>query len=412
MTYDIAIIGGGPAGMMAAARAGAKGARVILLEKNSDLGTKLLLTGGGRCNLTNDIPDPKDFVARLGKEAKFLLSALHQFGVRETLEFFHSRGLRTKVENNGRVFPVSDRAGDVLQVLIKELKKYQVAVRTKSQVKEIVVEDNKIVKLVLADGEEILARNFIIAAGGQSYPQVGATGDGYQWLAEMGHTIIPTRPSLTPLLVEEGFMKDLEGLSLGEAKLNLYQDAKKIISVTGDIVFTATGLSGPGAQDLSRYINPKDKKDLYLEIDFLAQLESSVLDKQLQEIFRAGKKLAKNSLAGLVPPKAVSVLLELAKIDSEKKSGEVSREERLALAKLLKKFKLKIKGLVGFDRAKVTAGGVALGEIDPRTMRSRMVSNLFVAGELLDLTGPTGGFNLQIAWTTGYVAGESAAGAI
>jgi hypothetical protein len=182
--------------------------------------------------------------------------------------------------------------------------------------------------------------------------------------------------------------------------------------VSGDIVFTSTGLSGPGAQDLSRYIDLKDKKDLFLEIDFLPQIESSALDKKLQEDLSRGKKLVKNTLAGLVPPKFLPVLFLLAKVDPEKKSGLVSRGERLALVKLLKKFRLKIKGLVGFERAKVTAGGVALGEIDPRTMRSRKISNLFVAGELLDLTGPTGGFNLQIAWTTGYAAGESASGAI
>ncbi|MFA5187967.1 MAG: NAD(P)/FAD-dependent oxidoreductase [Patescibacteria group bacterium] len=409
MKYDVSIIGGGPAGLMAAARAAELGAKVILVEKNPGLGVKLLLTGGGRSNLTNNITDPRVFAARLGKNGKFLLAALYKFGVTETLDFFHSRGLLTKVENNNRVFPVSNKAADVLAVFLKELQKYQVVISAKSQVKKIVSQNNKIVKIVLASGREILANNFILATGGKSYPQTGSSGDGYKWLVQLHHTIISPQPCLAPLLVEAAFIKDLEGLSIIGAKLNLYFGAKKIASTSGDIIFTSSGLSGPAALDLSRLIAPEAIKDLYVEVDFLPQLESSFLDKKLQQALACGTKQIKNCLDGLVAPKFKPVLFKLSQIDPAKKSSLISRQERLALVKLLKNFKLKIKALAGFERAMITSGGAVLTEIDPRTMRSEIISNLFICGEILDLAGPTGGFNLQICWSSGYLAGESAA---
>jgi len=409
MKYDIAIIGGGSAGLMAAARAGELGAKVILVEKNPGLGVKLLLTGGGRCNLTNKIEDPRVFVARLGGNGKFLLAALYKFGVTETLDFFHSHGLKTKVENNNRVFPASNKAAAVLAVLLQELQKYQVAIRTSSPVKKIVSQDKKIVKIVLTSGQEILANNFILATGGKSYPQTGSSGDGYKWLAQMSHSIITPRPCLTPLLVGADFIKALEGLSIIEAKLNLYFGAKKIASTSGDVIFTATGLSGPAALDLSRLIDPEAIKDLQVEVDFLPQLEQSALDKKLQQVLTGGTKQIKNSLEGLVIPKFKPILFKLSKINPDKKSNLISRQERLTLVKLLKNFKLKIKALAGFERAMITKGGADLTEIDPRTMHSKIISNLFICGELLDLAGPTGGYNLQICWSSGYLAGESAA---
>ncbi|MCX6743886.1 MAG: aminoacetone oxidase family FAD-binding enzyme, partial [Candidatus Parcubacteria bacterium] len=336
-------------------------------------------------------------------------AAVHKFGVTETLDFFHSHGLKTKVENNNRVFPASNKAADVLDIFLKELQKYQVAIRTKSPVEKIVSQDNKIIKIVLTSGQEILADNFILATGGKSYPQTGSSGDGYKWLAQMSHSIISPQPCLAPLIVEADFIKALEGLSIIEAKLNLYLGAKKIASSSGDVIFTATGLSGPAALDLSRLIDPEAIKDLQVEVDFLPQLETAALDKKLQQVLASGTKQIKNSLDGLVMPKFKPVLFKLSHINPDKKSNLISRQERLALVKLLKNFKLKIKALAGFERAMITSGGAALTEIDPRTMRSKIISNLFICGELLALAGPTGGYNLQICWSTGWVAGEAAA---
>lgn len=393
---------------MAAIRGGQLGAKVVLIEKNFCLGTKLLLTGGGRCNLTNDI-DARTFISQLGKNGKFLFSALHKFGVKETLDFFQSRGLKIKVENNNRVFPASNKAADVLDVLIKELKKNQVEILFSNPVKKIVTQNNKINKIVLADNREILADNFIVATGGKSYPQTGCVGDGYKWLKQMGHSIISPCPSLTPLLLKDNFVKDLQGLCVSEAKLTLFQGVKKVISINGDIIFTATGISGPGALDLSRAISPEAINDLAVEIDFWPQLEISALDIKLQQALASGARQIKNCLGGLVIPKFLPILFKLSKINPEKKSGAISRQERLSLAKLLKNFRLKIRALAGFDKAMITKGGVALAEIDPQTMRSKKISNLFICGEVLDLDGPTGGYNLQICWTSGYVTGESAA---
>jgi predicted Rossmann fold flavoprotein len=408
MKYDIAIIGGGPAGLMASSRAGELGAKVILLEKNPRLGIKLLMTGGGRCNLTNEILDPSAFILRLGTKAKFLFSGLNKFGVKETLDFFHSRGLKTKTEKNNRVFPVSNQASDVLEVFIKELRNNQVEIRTKSQVNKFVTQDNKIEKLVLSDGREILANKYILATGGKSYPGTGSDGDGYKWLEKMGHTIISLQPSLTPLIVEADFIKALEGLSVIGARLNLFQGSKRIASASGDVIFTATGLSGPASLDLSREINSEAINDLYMEVDFLPLLENADLDKKLQQVLATGGKQMKNSLEGLVMPKFKPVLFELSNINPNEKSNRLNRQQRLAMVKLLKNFKLKIKGLAGFDKAMITKGGVALSEIDPKTMNSKIIDNLFICGEILDLDAPTGGFNLQICWTTGFVAGESA----
>jgi predicted Rossmann fold flavoprotein len=408
MKYDIAIIGGGPAGLMAASRAGELGAKVVLLEKNSRLGTKLLLTGGGRCNLTNNISDPAAFISCLGPKAKFLFSGLNKFGVKETLAFFQSHGLKIKVEKNNRVFPVSNSADEVLDIFIKNLRNYQVEIRTKGQVNRFITEDNKIIKLVLSDGREIEADKFILATGGKSYPGTGSDGDGYKWLAKMGHTIIDPQPSLTPLLVEADFIKELEGLSVIGARLTLYQGSKKISSTSGDVIFTSTGLSGPAALDLSRHIDSETINDLDIEIDFLPQLEIPDLDKKLQSVLMTSGKQLKNSLEGLVVPKFRSVLFKLCQIDPNEKSNCINRQQRLAMVKILKNFKLQITALAGFDKAMITKGGLALNEVDPKTMQSKIISNLYICGEVLDLDGPTGGFNLQICWTTGFIAGESA----
>lgn len=409
MKYDIVVIGGGPAGLMAAGRAGELGAHVVLLERNPQLGFKLLMTGGGRCNLTNKIEEPRKLVEKYGVNGKFLFSAFNRFGVNETIEFFEARGVKTKVEANNRVLPVSDRADDVLKALLSYLKKSKVEVRTRVEVKEIIKKSGKIEKIIITDVEEILADKFIITTGGKSYPPSGSTGDGYKWLKKLGHEIIDTKPILTPVVVKDKIVKDLEGLSLKDIKISLFRENKKIESQNGEAIFTKDGLSGPLILDLSRTISRELPAQLKLRLDFFSQLDLEELDKKLQAYFKTdNNKSFKNFLAKLLAPKLVLVILKLSGTDPDKKVNSISREERQKLVRLLKEFDLEVDSLAGYDKAMVTAGGVKLSEVDPKSMRSKLIDNLYLAGEILDLDGPTGGFNLQICWSTGYVAGESA----
>src|SRR3989339_434225 len=393
--YDVAVVGGGPAGMMAALRAGELGARVILLEKNQRLGIKLLATGGGRCNLTNQLEDKKEFAGRLGLNGKFLFSALHRFGPEETMDFFKERGLPLRVEGDKRVFPKSGQAADVLKILSAYLKESKVEVRLDSPVKALVKTGDKIEKIVLAGGGEIRADKYIITTGGRSYPATGSSGDGYEWLKKLGHTVVPVRPALAPVLIKNFFIKNLEGLSLSNIGIGVYAGNKKIIKKIGDLLFTAGGLSGPAILDLSRVLSGLPSGGTEIRLDFFPDLTEDELDKKIQGVFRAGNnKLLKNVLAGLVPARLFSVLADLLKIDGDKPVNTVARPERRRLVELFKNFSLVFNKVAGFDQAMVTAGGLDLKEVDPKTMRSKIVDNLFLAGEILDLDGPTGGFNL------------------
>ncbi|MFZ3072064.1 MAG: NAD(P)/FAD-dependent oxidoreductase, partial [Thermodesulfobacteriota bacterium] len=397
------------AGMMAAGRAGELGARVILLEKNSALGMKLLITGHGRCNITNKIDEPKDMARMYGRNGRFLLPLLYMFGVRDVVDFFESRGVRTKVEKGNRVLCESDRAEDVLGALIKYLNDSQVEVKVNAEVKEVVRKGNLIEKVVLASREEIIADKFIVCTGGKSYPATGSTGDGYGWAKLSGHTIVTPLPSLTPIVLKEGFVKELEGLSLKDAIISLYKDEKKIDSGQGDALFTANGMSGPAIINMSRSMHKALPGKISLKIDLIPDLDFKGLDLMLWNYFQEGaNRLFKNSLDKFVPQKLVPIIAKLSEIDLEKKSGLVTKEERKRLVHLLKEFSLEVKGLAGFDKAVITAGGIELSEIEPKTMRSKLVKNLYFAGEILDLDGPTGGYNLQVCWSTGYAAGQAA----
>jgi flavoprotein, HI0933 family len=407
MIYDIAIIGAGPAGLMAGIRATELGAKVILIEKNKRPGLKLLTTGGGRCNITNAIFNPKEMAEKYGQNGKFLISALNKFGAKEIIDFFNSRGIFTKIEKINQVFPESNRSTEILNTLIDEFKRNGGKLVTEAIVRNIVMENDTIIKVVLNSNEEIEAKKYIIATGGRSYPDTGSTGDAYIWLKKLGHTIITPQPALSPIIVKENLVKKLEGLSLNDVTLNLYDGDKKIKSLTGDIVFTSTGVSGPAAMDLTRYIKGTEK--LSLKIDFLPDYTSEILDEHLRDIFTLhGTKLFRNSLDGLVPPKLQYLLCDILSISPDKKASVINREERKSLINFLKNFNLKIQSIGGYDKAIVTQGGVALNEINPKNMQSKIIPNLFIAGELLDLDGPSGGYNLQICWTTGYVAGEGA----
>ncbi|MDD3007151.1 MAG: NAD(P)/FAD-dependent oxidoreductase [Candidatus Pacebacteria bacterium] len=407
------MVGGGPAGMMAAIAASGAGAKTILLEKNAELGIKLMMTGKGRCNLTNAEKDKRKFLEAFGRNGKFLYSAFNGFGPEETVRFFEERGLETKVERGNRVFPVSDQAGDVRRVLFEEMKKNKVGVCKNAVVSDMTVRENKIVtiKIKSADVEEIAFGNIIIATGGLSYPYSGSSGDGFIWAEKSGHKVIASQPALTPIILKERWVQDLEGLSLKNVKISIYQDNKKQDERLGEALFTDRGMTGPVILDMSKKIGELLKKgEVKIAIDFKPALEFAELDKRVQRDFMENQnRMFKNSLGELLPQKLIPVMIRLSGIDPEKKINLVTKEERKQLLHLLKEMELGVVGLLGFDKAVITSGGVNLREVDPKTMKSKVIDNLYFAGEVLDLDAPTGGYNLQEAWSTGYLAGKSAA---
>lgn len=408
MIYDAIVIGGGPAGMMAAGRAGERGARTLILEKNNQLGLKLLATGHGRSNITNMQADKKETIGVYGKNYKFLFSVFNKFGVLDTINFFNNLGVATKEEDRGRIFPLNDKASDVRGALIKYLKANGAEIRFGAEVKKIEAHDKKITKIILKNGREILSKNFIISTGGKSYAETGSTGDAYKWLADLGHKIITPRPALTPVIVKEKIVKDLEGLSLKDIRISVFENNKKITNRVGEIIFTSDGVSGPAIIDLSERIGALLPAPTFLKIDFKPELESTQLEKKLQTDFhQAHNKMFKNYLIGLVPPKLAPVIIKLSGIDSKKQVNVITKLERQRLVGALKEFTLEIKELKGFNKAMITAGGVDIKEVDPKTMRSKIYKNLYLAGEVLDLDGSSGGYNLQICWSTGFTAGDS-----
>ncbi len=410
--YNTVVIGGGPAGMMAAGRSAERGASVVLVEKNDRLGAKLLITGKGRCNITNTEEDLNKFLSAFGKKGKFLRHSLKRFSNSKVVDFFNTHGCKTVAERGGRVFPESNRAQDVAAVLARYIKKQGVVVKCSSPVKSVITgtkEDHSkcIEKIVLHNKEEICAQNIIIATGGKSYPRTGSSGDAYLWLKKLGHTIVEPKPALTPIICKEPWVKKLEGLSLKNVEVSLWEK-KRITSYFGEALFTGNGLSGPTVLNLSNAIGQNEKRVLKVRIDFKPALDHPTLDKRIQRDFLAQKnRQFKNCLHMLLPRKLIPVIVDLSGIDPDKRINEITRKERKHLVMLFKEFELSVKGLVGFEKAIITAGGVDLSEINPKTMQSKLVDNLYVAGEVLDLDGPTGGYNLQAAWSTGFAAGDA-----
>ena len=404
--FDVAVIGGGPAGMMAAGKAAENGASVVIIDRNKTLGRKLLITGKGRCNITQAQFDSKEFIKELGKKGKFLFSSFSQFGPEEVIKFFEERGLKTKVERGGRVFPISDRAEDVLKILSEYLKKNNVRMLLGREVFGFKTKKGKIESVKLKE-ENILADKFILAVGGKAYPITGSNGDGYSWAKDLGHTIINPEPSLVPVKIKEDWIKDLQGLSLKNIQINIFQNNKKIDSRFGEMLFTHFGISGPIVLDASKKIGELIKEgEVIIEIDFKPALDFVQLDKRLQRDFEENRnKDFKNYLPDLLPQKMIETFLKLSGIDPHQKLHFISKEERKKILHLLKEMKLTVGSLLGFDQAIVTSGGVNLKEVDSKTMQSKIVDNLYFAGEILDLDGPTGGYNLQICWSTGYAAG-------
>jgi len=407
MKYDLIVIGAGPAGLMTAGRAGELGARVLLLEKNPSPGLKLLITGKGRCNISNNTFESREMIKQYGQNGAFLFSALHQFSVAETVDFFESRGLKTKVERGNRIFPVSDKSQDVLATLLKYCQDNNVEIRTNVSVKEIKKESHKISSIVLHGDTELSAYKYCIATGGKSYPATGSSGDAYIWLEGLGHSIVRPRPALTPINCQESFLEKLEGLSLKNIEISLWENDKKQASEFGEAIFTASGMSGPVILNLSNHIANRNSS-YELQVDWKPALDREILDKRIQNDFRKfNNKQFKNSLDELLPKSAIPVFLELLKVDINKQVNLVTREERNRLIDLLKEFKLKVSWVHGFEKAIITRGGVNVKEVDPKTMQSKIIDNLYLAGEVLDVDGPTGGYNLQICWSSGYVAGSN-----
>lgn len=405
----VIVIGGGAAGMMAACMAAVEGAHVTLLEKNEKTGKKIYITGKGRCNLTNAC-QREEFLENVITNPKFLYSAFAQLDNQAVMNFFEKAGCRLKTERGDRVFPVSDHSSDVIAALNGELKKTRVQVMLHTEVSELLLEEGSIKGVLLSDGKKLHADAVIIATGGRSYESTGSTGDGYRFAKQAGHTIKDLRPSLVPFVVKEEWCKKLQGLSLKNVAVTLKKEKKKIYEGFGEMLFTHFGVSGPLILSASSFYTAKyNGQEALLTIDLKPAMDREQLDKRILRDFEenAGKQF-KNALDKLLPAKLIPVMVELSGIDPHKKTNEVTKKERSRLLELFKELKLTVNGCRGYGEAIITGGGVNVKEIDPKTMGSRLVNGLYFAGEVMDVDALTGGFNLQIAWSTGALAGKSA----
>ncbi len=408
--YDVAVVGGGAAGLMAAGRAAELGARVALVEKNDVLGKKLSITGKGRCNLTQAEFDLRALTAAYGPNGKFLFSVFSAFGPEETMRFFADRGLPLKTERGGRVFSASGRSADVIHALRNYLAAGKVEIILGAANLFWESAGRKISKIKFKGGE-IIARSYIICTGGKSYPATGSTGEGYQWAERLGHKISALQPALAPLKIKEDWVKKMQGLSLKNAGLSIWQNGRKMDSRFGEMLFTHFGVSGPIVLDISKRVGELlAQGPVLLRVDLKPALDETKLDERVRRDWQKYQnKLFKNSLDDLLPRKMIPVIIALSGIAPEKQVNKISREERKKLVGLLKGLTMEARSLLGWESAIATSGGINLREVDPRTMKSKIIDNLYFAGEVLDIDGPSGGYNLQAAWSTGYAAGENAA---
>ena len=413
----VLIIGGGPAGMMAAIAAKQNiNNEVIILEKNKILGKKLLITGKGRCNITSSL-NIEDFIKNVPTNGKFLYSSFNKFTNKDIIDFLNKNGLEVKQERGNRIFPVTDKSQDVLNCFEKEIKKLGIKVYFESKVTKILEENGKVKGVKLENGE-IKADKVILATGGKSYPLTGSTGDGYDLAKKLGHNIIPIKPSLVPLeIYDKNLCNNLQGLSLRNVKIKLEDISKKkmIYEDFGEMLFTHFGVSGPiilsSSAHLVRYKNIEDllkTKNIKLYIDLKPALTEETLNLRILRDFEEEKnKNFKNSLNKLLPQKLIPIIIELSKINPDKQVNSITREERLNLVKILKKIEITIKDFRNIEEAIITHGGIDVKEVDPKTMESKIIKGLYFAGEILDVDAYTGGFNLQIAYSTGFSAGSN-----
>lgn len=406
--FDVVVIGGGPAGMMAAIFARARGKRTLLLEKNKTLGKKLLITGGGRCNITNNKSDVRSMLSQYRKNDKFLFSAFTQFGVSETLDFFHTHGLETKEENEGRIFPVSNTAESVWNVLTSHLRSCGVVIIENAPVSHIEKStDVEYFTVTYGKGTCVSAKSVIVASGGTSRPETGSAGDGYAWMRHFGHTVPENNFALVPIALSDSWVPSLSGVTLPEVKMTLFQNGVRQGSDKGKLLFTHFGVSGPMVLNASRAIGELLQYGaVVLEIDLFPSKDHGEVRSMLQKLFldESNKKI-KNTLPDLVPKALALPLLALVGIDPDTPNHSVRSEDRKKLIHILKALPLQVKGLLGKEKAVITAGGVAPEEVDFKTMQSRIVPGLFIVGDMLNIDRPSGGYSLQLCWTTGYVAG-------
>ncbi len=402
---DLVVIGGGPAGMMCAVMAARRGLHVTILDRNLQLGRKLRITGKGRCNVTNDC-DTKVFMTNIPGDGRFLYSAMSRFGTREVMAFFESLGVPLKVERGNRVFPVSDNANDIADALVRECRRLGVeTVRTSAR--RILTEDGAVCG-VLTDEGTIACRAAAVCTGGLSYPKTGSDGSGYRFAREAGHTVQQPRPSLVPLESGDPWCAKLQGFSLRNVTLSAYEDDKLIFRELGEMLFTHFGVSGPLVLSASAKMRQMGRAKYRLEIDLKPGLDEKKLDVRLLRDFeKYANREFRNALGELAGRAMIPVLVDLSGIPGETKVHDITREQRHGLLRLLKAFPVSVSGTRPIDEAIVTAGGVSTKEVDPRSMESKLLRGLYFAGEVLDLDAYTGGFNLQIAWCTGFVAGNS-----
>ena len=413
---NVVVIGGGPAGMMAAYAAAKNGHKVDLVEQNEKLGKKLFITGKGRCNITN-AGEMDNLFSNVMSNRKFLYSAFYSFDNQQVIDFFEEQGLKTKVERGNRVFPVSDHSSDVIAAMKRALDRVGVKVHLNTRVKKLLCEETvseqkdaaKRVRGVRLEQTELSADAVIIATGGFSYQSTGSTGDGYRFAAESGHRLVEPAPSLVPFETKEPWVKDLQGLSLKNTAITIYNGKKKLYEDFGEMLFTHFGVSGPMILSASGHISPSlASQELKLVIDLKPALDKEQLDKRiLRDFDEMRNKQFKNSIQHLLPSKLIPVIIALSGIDPDKQVNEISKVERQRLVELMKNLTVTLTGTRGWNEAIITKGGVSVKDVNPSTMESKQMQGLYFCGEVLDLDALTGGYNLQIAWSTGYLAGMS-----
>ncbi|MED4223859.1 NAD(P)/FAD-dependent oxidoreductase [Neobacillus cucumis] len=416
MDYDVIVIGGGPSGLMAAIAAGEKGARVLLIDKGDKLGRKLAISGGGRCNVTNRLP-VEEIIKHIPGNGKFLYSAFSIFSNEDIIRFFEKLGIDLKEEDHGRMFPVSNNAQSVVNALLQQLEKLRVRVFKNSPVADVLYENGHVAGVLLKDGQKLATQSVVIAVGGKSVPQTGSTGDGYAWAEKAGHTITELFPTEVPVTSTEPFIKKktLQGLSLRDIQLSvLNPKGKPLVSHRMDMLFTHFGVSGPAVLRCSQFVVKAMKKwnlkEVTMSLDAIPdRKEEEVFQEIIKMVKGEPKKSIKNTLKGLVPERYLLFLLEIHNIDPSEQGGTISNEKIRAFVKGCKQFQFKVNGTLPLEKAFVTGGGITVKEIEPQTMASKLMDGLYFCGEILDIHGYTGGYNITSALVTGRLAGTNAA---